>query len=62
MGATLVGTIVNALAHHGVAADPKEAVANVATVVNGSGAASNPGQWLSEKIEEITRRLADEGP
>jgi hypothetical protein len=54
----LVATLVNALAHHQSAVDPKLAAVHVATIVNGGP--GDPRQsvlWLQGHIDRITAEL-----
>ena len=54
----LVATIVNALAHHQSAVDPKLAAVHVATIVNGGpGDPRQSVQWLQVQIDRITVEL-----
>jgi hypothetical protein len=48
----LVGTLTNALAHHGSGLDPDEVMRHVIAVVNGGGGDSE--QWVRDRIAEIT--------
>jgi hypothetical protein len=52
--AELVGTIVNALAHHGSEIDAREASVMVADAING-GAAGRV--WVDQQIAQITAKL-----
>lgn len=55
----LVGTLVNALAHHGAGIDPALAMQHVLDLVeNDSAWQSEPGAWVREQIEKITELLA----
>jgi hypothetical protein len=54
----LVATIVNALAHHGLAVDPDLAAGHVTNLV--SGMPVNPAEsrrWLQEQVDRITAEL-----
>jgi hypothetical protein len=55
----LVATIVNALAHHGLAVDPQVAATHVLNLV--SDMPVNRGEserWLQERIDQITAELS----
>jgi hypothetical protein len=55
----LVATIVNALAHHGSAVDPDEALRHVTAVVKGSAGKTNESEtWLRNQIHRITADLS----
>jgi hypothetical protein len=54
----LVATIVNALAHHGLAVDPDIAASHIQNLVNDMPV--NPGEskrWLQEQIDRINAEL-----
>lgn len=48
----LVGTLTNALAHHGTRLDPDDVMRHLIAVVNGAGGDSE--QWVRDQITEIT--------
>jgi hypothetical protein len=54
----LVATIVNALAHHGLGADPALAASHLTNLVN-TTPINRPAseRWLQEQIDEINRKL-----
>ena len=53
----IIATLVNALAHHGLAADPNVAAEHVASVLNAPGLAPESEQWLWQQIDRITAEL-----
>lgn len=53
----IIATLVNALAHHGLAADPNVAAEHVASVLNAPGLAPDSEQWLRQQIDRITAEL-----
>ncbi len=54
----LVATIVNALAHHGLAVDPDLAAKHVQNLVSGTPINRGESQrWLQEQIDHITDEL-----
>jgi hypothetical protein len=53
----IIATVVNALAHHGLAADPNLAAEHVASVLNAPGLAPESEQWLRQQIDRITAEL-----
>ena len=53
----IIATLVNALAHHGLAADPNVAAEHVASVLNAPGLAPESEQWLRQQIDRITAEL-----
>jgi hypothetical protein len=53
----IIATLVNALAHHGLAADPGVAAEHVASVLNAPGLAPESEQWLRQQIDRITAEL-----
>lgn len=53
----LVGTLVNALAHHGAGVDPTESGPEILAVVDADDADTS---WLREKVQEITAILEAE--
>jgi hypothetical protein len=53
----LVGTIVNALAHHGAGIDPDEAGPHVLAVIEGTADAAESEVWVREQIAKITELL-----
>jgi hypothetical protein len=53
----LVATIVNALAHHGLGADPGEAASHLINLVGMSINRPESERWLQEQIDEINRKL-----
>ncbi len=53
----IIATVVNALAHHGLAADPNVAAEHVASVLNAPGLAPESEQWLRHQIDRITAEL-----
>jgi hypothetical protein len=53
----VIATLVNALAHHGLAADPNVAAEHIATVLNAPGLAPDSEQWLRQQIDRITAEL-----
>jgi hypothetical protein len=54
----LVATIVNALAHHGLAVDPDVAAGHVQNVVSNMPISrGNSERWLQEQIDRITAEL-----
>ena len=58
----LVATLVNALAHHQPAVDPKLAAGHVATIVNGGpGDPRRSVLWLQGHIDRITAELGTTG-
>jgi len=52
---TLIGTLVNALAHHNAALDATETMARLVAVVNGDD--PDADQWVDEQISRITSEL-----
>jgi hypothetical protein len=54
----LVATIVNALAHHGLAVDPEEAARHVQNLVSNMPIDRDRSQrWLHQQIDRITAEL-----
>lgn len=52
----LVATLVNALAHHGLGIDPKEATDNIVSVLSGVGVRGGAA-WLEERISDIDEAI-----
>jgi hypothetical protein len=57
----IIATLVNALTHHGLAADPNAAAEHVAAVLNAPGLAPESEQWLRQQIDRITAALESLG-
>ncbi len=55
-GAELIGTIVNALAHHQSQVSSDEATKHIAAVVRGN-AGNKSEQWIRDQIKRITTEL-----
>lgn len=53
----LVATIVNALAHHGLAADPDQAMRHLITIIRGAPDMDNSLAWLRGEIGRLTIEL-----
>jgi hypothetical protein len=53
----IIATLVNALSHHGLAADPNAAAEHVAAVLNAPGLVPESEQWLRQQIDRITAEL-----
>jgi hypothetical protein len=55
----LAATIVNALAHHGMAVDPEEAEENIRRIVSdGPGDVAESEDWLRKIIAQITEQTS----
>jgi hypothetical protein len=52
----LAATLVNALAHHGLAVDPKIAASHIVPLVEGKDDGKSE-RWLERQIEHITAEL-----
>ena len=50
----IIATLVNALSHHGLAADPNAAAEHV---LNAPGLVPESEQWLRQQIDRITAEL-----
>ena len=55
--AELVATLVNALAHHGLAVDPSVAVEHIENLAHGG----EHERWLKSQIDRITAELGSLG-
>ena len=53
----LVATIVNALAHHGLAVDPDQAMTHLITIIRGDPDVDNSLAWLRGEISRLTLEL-----
>ena len=53
----LVATIVNALAHHGSAADPDQAMRHLINITKGGPDVDNSLAWLRGEIGRLTTEL-----
>jgi hypothetical protein len=59
----LVATIVNALAHHGLAVDPEESARHVQNLVSNMPIDRDRSQrWLQQQIDRITAELGSQAP
>lgn len=59
--AMITATLVNALAHHGLVADPNVAAQHVTAVLNAPGLASDSERWLQQQIDRINHELGPPG-
>jgi len=56
-GTVIIATLVNALSHHGLAADSSAAAEHVAAVLDAPGLVPESEQWLRRQIDRTTAEL-----